>query len=389
MPLVRICESEPRRGFMLKPGRKFGPWVITGHLGAGGQGVVYRVRDQDGIREGALKRFAIKASKKWHAQVMTRLEREIDVLTRLHHPNIVKLLDSNIEQRWIVMEFLSNGNLADHLSNYKGHAVKALKAVRPLVEGVAILHHAGLIHRDIKLPNIFVGRDGRLVLGDFGVVFENSEAESRITNTNERIGSRDWIAPWADIRERIEEPNPKLDVFALSKVIWCMLSGLKSLPLWYHQKDSYDLTRLFREQTSQQVREGQTPQMAAINWILDSCIVENEADCRVPSARELLGLIDSYLWAWSAPEERGSHWRYYSAERAKELFDGLSQVERNDLISHYRAAYLARDDTLPNDVFIDWNVQSEIMRDLTRDESNPSNRTTKLWPAVVSAYFRS
>jgi hypothetical protein len=127
--------------------------------------------------------------------------------------------------------------------------------------------------------------------------------------------------------------------------------------------------------------------MAAINWILDSCIVENEAECRVPSARELLGLLDSYLWAWNAAEERGSHWRHYSVERAKELYDGLNQIERDDLITRYRASYLARDDTLPNDIFIDWNVQSEIMRDLTRDESNAKTQTTKLWPEVVSEYF--
>ncbi len=378
-------KSKPR----LKVRDKLGQWVVLKRLGAGGQGTVYQVRSGDGIREGALKQFSIRGSKSRRTEAINRLEREIELLRKLRHPNIVKLLDANIEDRWIVMEYLSNGTLADHLPLYKGRAVGALRAFRPLIEGVAVLHQVGLVHRDIKLQNIFVAGDGRLVLGDFGVAFDNSGENPRITTTNERVGSRDWIAPWADVRQRVETPSPTLDVFSLSKVLWCMLSGIRSLPFWYHQKDTYDLTRLFREQVTQQFREGRTPQMVAINWVLDSCIVENEEDCRVRSAAHLLGLLDSYLWAWTGPAERGSHWSYYYAERAQELYDGLSEEERVRLTDRYRAEYLARDDTLPGDVFIDWNVQSEIMRDLTRDESKNESRKISIWSEVVAEYFQS
>jgi serine/threonine protein kinase len=372
----------------LKVRDKLGQWVVSKYLGTGGQGIVYQVKNKDGIREGAVKLFSIHGSKSRRAEALSRLEREVELLEKLDHPNIVKLLDANIGEGWIVMEYLSNGTLADHLPLYKGLAVAALKAFRPLIEGVALLHHVGSVHRDIKLQNIFVAEDGRLVLGDFGLAFENSETKPRITMTNERVGSRDWIAPWADARQRIENPNPTLDVFSLSKVLWCMLSGICSLPFWYHQKDTYDLARLFQDQMTDQVREGRTPQMAAINWILDSCIVENEQDCRVRSARELLGLIDSYLWAWTGSKERGSHWRYYYDERAKELYDGLSEDERLALTDRYRADYLARDDTLPGDIFMDWNVQSEIMHDLMRDESLKESRDVQLWPEVMAEYLR-
>ncbi len=378
-------KSKPR----LKVRDKLGQWVVLKRLGAGGQGTVYQVRSEDGIREGALKQFSIRGSKSRRTEAINRLEREIELLRKLRHPNIVKLLDANIEDRWIVMEYLSNGTLADHLPLYKGRAVGALRAFRPLIEGVAVLHHVGLVHRDIKLQNIFVAQHGRLVLGDFGIAFENSGTKSRITTTNERVGSRDWIAPWADVRQRIRNPNPTLDVFSLSKVLWCMLSGISSLPFWYHQKDTYDLAQLFQDQITQQVREGRTPQMVAINRILDLCIVENEVDCRVRSARELLGLLDSYLWAWTGPAERGSHWRYYYAERAQELYDGLSEDERLGLTDRYRAEYQARDSTLPGDVFIDLNVQSEIMRDLMRDESKNVGQEIQLWPEMVAEYFQS
>jgi hypothetical protein len=167
-----------------------------------------------------------------------------------------------------------------------------------------------------------------------------------------------------------------------------MLSGICSLPFWYHQKDTYDLAGLFQDQMTEQVRGGRAPQMAAINWILDLCIVENELDCRVRSARELLGLIDAYLWAWTGPTERGSHWRNYYDERAKELYDGLTEDERLALTDRYRADYLSRDDTLPGDIFMDWNVQSEIMNDLMRDESRNESRDVQLWPEVMAEYLR-
>lgn len=59
------------------------------------------------------------------------------------------------------------------------------------------------------------------------------------------------------------------------------------------------------------------------------------------------------------------------------------------LTDRYRAEYLARDDTLPGDVFIDWNVQSEIMHDLTRDESKTESREIHRWPEIVAKYFQS
>src|SRR5438132_1436240 len=118
-----------------KVGDRLGQWVVLKYVGAGGQGTVYHVRSQEGISEGALKLFKIPRSKSRRTEAVNRLEREVELLGRLHHPNIVRLLDANIEDRWIVMEYLSNGTLADHLTLYKGRSVAALKAFRPLIEG--------------------------------------------------------------------------------------------------------------------------------------------------------------------------------------------------------------------------------------------------------------
>jgi len=84
--------------------------------------------------------------------------------------------------------------LDGHLNRYKGRGLDALLAFRPLVEAVALIHKSHAIQRDIKPQNIFVAGDGHLVVGEFGIVlFKNAEG-SRMTETYERVGTRDWMA---------------------------------------------------------------------------------------------------------------------------------------------------------------------------------------------------
>ncbi len=105
-----------------------------------------------------------------------------------------------------------------------------MKAFRPLVEGVAKLHERGFVHRDIKPQNIFIDANGNLVLGDFGIVFFDDPAHTRLSATFENVGSRDWMPGWA-YSVRIEAVKPAFDVFSLGKVLWAMISTKPVLPL--------------------------------------------------------------------------------------------------------------------------------------------------------------
>jgi len=80
--------------------------------------------------------------------------------------------------------------------------------------------------------NIFIARDGRLVLGDFGIVFFEGNTD-RITESLERVGTRDWMPPWAHTGLRIDDVKPTFDVSCLGRVLWAMLSGRDFLPFWY------------------------------------------------------------------------------------------------------------------------------------------------------------
>lgn len=153
------------------------------------------------------------------------------------------------------------------------------------MDGVARLHGKGLVHRDIKPDNIFVEEEGQLVLGDFGLVHFTERDRTRLSDTIENVGSRDWMPPWATGR-RLDQVEPNFDVFSLGKTIWSMVANKPILPFWYHRKAEFDLQHMFNK----------TPEMEFINRLLDKCIVEDEADCW-PDASWLRVQIDDTLRA--------------------------------------------------------------------------------------------
>lgn len=144
------------------------------------------------------------------------------------------------------------------------------------------------MHRDIKPKNIFVKESGDLVLGDLGLVIAQGGDQPRVTEVYDNPGSRDWMPGWVLGKTRIEDVRPSVDVFALGKVLWCMVSGEHGLPLWYHDKPQYDLGTLFPENF----------QIPWITGILSKSVRENEADC-LPDAGALLKEFDTAIEAIS------------------------------------------------------------------------------------------
>jgi serine/threonine protein kinase len=309
-------------------GQRIGPWEVLKPLAKGGQGQVSLVRRPARVQErneaideifgaspwtnyltqedrrerierlapamwkyarpetaddlAALKQFTIPDSGPDADEAVKRLRNEILIL-RQPRPGLVKLIDANENERWMVTEFMSGGTLFNHPTKYKGDAYRALKAFRSLVETVAGLHKDNLVHRDIKPANVFLGVDESLVLGDFGLIFLPEQPE-RPTMTNERVGPRDYMPQWADLGERLENVQPNFDVYMLGKLLWCMVSGRLKLPREYHKRPAYDVTALFPND----------PSMRAIGDIIGHCVVEEPEQC-LESAEKLLDLVDESL----------------------------------------------------------------------------------------------
>jgi serine/threonine protein kinase len=239
-----------------------------------------------------------------------RLLSEVRALRAYNHPAILKLLESGADQvpPFIVTEYFPSGTLHSNLPRFKGRAVDALQAFRPLVDAVVAIHEQKAIHRDIKPKNIFVGANGQLVLGDFGIVFFK-DAEGRLTETYDRAGSRDWMAPWVNLEHRfaLDELNPTLDIFPLGKVLWCMISGRHQLQFWYFDRaargsmPANNLEALFPDD----------PAMGVINTLLAKCIVEEEDKCLRTAAQLLVevdGAIRQIVRIGKKPEKEDAPW---------------------------------------------------------------------------------
>ncbi|HVS89758.1 MAG TPA: protein kinase [Candidatus Acidoferrum sp.] len=231
---------------------------------------------------GALKVFKARAQgPDAKQQMVNRLKNEIAVLSQ-NRPGLIRMLDSNVEEQWIVTEYYPNGTLEKQPLRYRGKAHPALVAFRSLVATVAALHKDNIVHRDIKPANIFVGPDEELILGDFGIVFTPSN-EERATHTGERVGPRDYMPPWAEVG-RLENVDANFDVYMLGKLLWCMVTGRPKLVREYYKRDESNPTVIFKDD----------PNMHAINQILDHCVVENAKDC-LSSTRDLLLVVDTLL----------------------------------------------------------------------------------------------
>lgn len=302
--------------------QKYGDWeALEPQLGAGGQSTVYLARTPQRVAEreqsyqvlrelsgqglnaiataerfakaslnlarpdlpselGALKVFKLREG---GAPAEERLKREIAVLSE-NRPNLPKLLDANETQRWMVTEYFAGGSLDKSPFRYQGQPISALRAFRTLVETVATaLHKDGIVHRDIKPANVFVGADGTLVPGDFGIVFV-PDSGTRVTLTHERVGPWDYMPQWADLGERHENVKPSFDVYMMGKLLWCMVAGRLRLPREYHRRADFDLEKIFSD----------NKHMARINSILDKCLVEGADQC-LASAKQLLELVDGNL----------------------------------------------------------------------------------------------
>ena len=251
------------------------------------KGIAKIVRAENPVNHGALKILHSPNEARNFKDAEERLKRELKAMEQADHPNLLKVEDLNLEEKWFVSKYYPNGTVKDRSDWFTGQAKRALTAIRGVIKGVAALHRKGLVHRDIKPENIFVDEEKQLVLGDFGLVFFEDQEYTRISGTYENVGSTDWMPSWAT-RMRIENINPSFDVFSLGKTIWSMVSRDPILLLWYHREEEFDLEKMFPDR----------PEMALLNGLLDKCIVQYEKDC-LKNASLLLKEIDNLLGALS------------------------------------------------------------------------------------------
>jgi len=193
---------------------------IQREVAAGGMGVVFEARQRRLDR-----RVAIKILRPEHATAIAaeRFLAEGRILARLSHPNIVPIYDAGEADGllYYVMEFVEGETLADRLQRGPLSPEEAIRLGRDLSSALGAAHALGIVHRDVKPANIFV-RQGRALLGDFGIARWQQEHDAGLTTPGQMIGTPRYMSP--EQRDGIQV-TMRTDVYAAGLVLWEACTG--------------------------------------------------------------------------------------------------------------------------------------------------------------------
>jgi len=150
-------------------GTRIGPYEVTGKLGEGGMGEVYRATDTKLHRDVAIK--VLPAAFTEDRERLQRFEREAQLLAQLHHPNIASIfgLEDSGSTKALVMELVEGPTLADRLAQGSLAIEESLSIARQIAEALEEAHEKGIVHRDLKPQNIKASLDGKVKVLDFGL----------------------------------------------------------------------------------------------------------------------------------------------------------------------------------------------------------------------------
>ena len=209
-------------------------YAVERLLGEGGMGRVYLAQH----KRIAQKRVAIKVlhgDLATNPQVLARFQREAESAAVISHPNVVTVLDVDVTPRgmpYMVCEFLEGIDLADHLKEVQRlDVVDAVSITRQLCQGLGAAHARGVIHRDLKPPNIFLvgdfskGTPAHLFAKvlDFGLSrFHGGEGEQNLTKTGIIMGTPSYMAPEQARGQRVDH---RADVYGLGTILYTVLTG--------------------------------------------------------------------------------------------------------------------------------------------------------------------
>ncbi|MDT0327461.1 serine/threonine-protein kinase [Nocardiopsis lambiniae] len=201
---------------------------LTGTLGSGGMGTVWRAFDPRLEREVAIKEVHLPTglSDEEQRTAKARMMREARTAARIGHPSVVTVHDVLEEDGtpYIVMALLDGSSLEEVLEE-EGPLPPAriARISRALLEALRAAHRAGVVHRDIKPANVMVSTDGeRVVITDFGIANLMEGASSSLTGTGMVVGTPEYMAPERLEQGTVAEPS---DLWSLGATLYAALSG--------------------------------------------------------------------------------------------------------------------------------------------------------------------
>lgn len=248
----------------------------------GGFGKVYKCVNEDG------QLFACKVLQDTSDMGIQRFEREIRLLTRLNHPNVMKLITYNIsEQRKMYLMPLYSGSLKNMIPDIVGDAYAQYCVLNAILNGIAYLHSEGVIHRDLKPDNILCNGTTDVAITDFGLGIQ-LDSDSTTLTREVNLGSYRYCSP--EQAMNMHTVDCRTDIYALGMIIHDVVTNFDAVSV----PDN------------------------SMRYIIDKCTKHNKNE-RFEKVEELKNILDTY------------YSRLFSVQQSSDVDEILLKLERQQV----------------------------------------------------------
>ena len=280
----------------IPPNTRFGRYEIRSQLGTGAMGEVYLARDPKINRDVAIK--VLPAAFSSDPERLRRFEQEAQAVGALNHPNILSIFDVDTHEGspYLVSELLEGETLRQQLNGAALPLRKALDTALQIASGLAAAHEKGIVHRDLKPDNLFVTKDGRVKILDFGIakLIEprngsevDTDLETRKFNTQPGtvMGTVGYMSPEQVAGRRVDHRS---DIFSLGVILYEMLSGKRP----FRGASAIETLNAILKEEPPELSESNTQINFALERVVMHCLEKNPEQ-RFQSARDVAFALEA------------------------------------------------------------------------------------------------